>query len=420
MKLLAQNNRYYALLAIVLFALGGGVLYLSLNWALRNEVDEQLLDQQQALTSVRASAHAGPPRADSLRVSRRPLPGGLHEAAYYDEAEQTMVPYRELSFPVVRGGTRYWVTLRKSQLETEDLLLVVLGVMLAVLAGLLLSLLALNRWLARRLWAPFQRTLAALRAYGLHGREALALPATAIDEFTELNQALTQMSARLAADYQRLKDFTENAAHETQTPLAIMQAQLEQLMQDDALRPKSAALVGELYGATRRLSRLHQALTLLSNIENEQFAQAGPVRLDQVVEDKVRHLHERATARSLTFSVVVNGVPVLQMHPGLADSLVSNLLQNAVKHSLPGGVIQVTLGADALVVANPGPTVTGDPARFFERFRKHNAASDSPGLGLSIVQQICRYYGFDLRYDFSPVGALHTLRIGFLPAKDRA
>jgi len=415
MKLLAQTNRYYGLLAAALFALGGGVLYLTLNWALRNEVDEQLLGQQQALTSARASARPGPPHSDSLLVSQTPQPSGLHEAGYYDEEEQTMVPYRELSFPVVRNGNTYWVTLRKSQLETEDLLLVVLSVLLAVLAGLLLSLVALNRWLAWRLWAPFQRTLAELRAYDLHRRGALALPPTAIDEFTELNQALTQMSARLAADYQRLKDFTENAAHETQTPLAIMQAQLEQLAQDDSLRPASAALVGELYGATRRLSRLHQALTLLSNIENEQFAQAVPVRLDQVVEDKVRHLHERATARALTFSVAVNGVPTLALHPGLADSLVSNLLQNAVKHSLPGGTIQVTLGTDALVIANAGAGVTGDPARFFERFRKHNAASDSPGLGLSIVEQICRYYGFDLRYDFSPVGALHTLRVGFSP-----
>ena len=418
MKLLVQTNRYYALLAGGLFALGGGVLYLSLNWALRNEVDEQLLGQQQALASVRASARPGPPQADSLRVSRTPRPGGLHEAAYYDEAEQTMVPYRELSVPVVRGGTRYWVTLRKSQLETEDLLLVVLSVMLAVLAGLLLSLVALNRWLAGRLWAPFQHTLAELRAYDLHRRGVLALPPTPIDEFTELNQALTQMSTRLAADYQRLKDFTENAAHETQTPLAIMQAQLEQLAQDDSLQPKSAALVGELYGATRRLSRLHQALTLLSNIENEQFAQAVPVRLDQVVADKVRQLHERAAARGLAFSVAVNGVPILSMHPGLADSLVSNLLQNAVKHSLPGGIVQVTLGTEALVIANAGAAVTGDPARFFERFRKHNAASDSPGLGLSIVQQICRYYGFGLRYDFSPAGARHTLRVDFLPAKD--
>ena len=417
MRLLAQTNRYYGLLAVVLFALGGGVLYVSLNRALRNEVDEQLLAQQQALTSARASARPGPPRADSLRVSRVPRPGGLREAAYYDPDEQTMVPFRELSFPVVRGGTTYWVTLRKSRLETEDLLLVVLGVMLAVLAGLLLSLVGLNRWLARWLWAPFQHTLAALRAYDRHQRGTLDLPATPIDEFSELNQALTQMSARLAADYQRLKEFTENAAHETQTPLAIMQAQLEQLAQDDSLRPQSAALVGELYGTTRRLSRLHQALTLLSSIENQQFAQAVPVRLDQVVADKVRQLHERATARGLTFSVAVTGAPAVAMHPGLADSLVSNLLQNAVKHGLPGGTVQVTLGAGALVVSNAGPAVSGDPARFFERFRKHHAASDSPGLGLSIVQQICRCYGFALRYDFLPAGARHTLRVDFPPKK---
>ena len=415
MRLLAQTTRYYALLAAVLFALGGGVLYVSLTWALRNEVDEQLLDQQRALTSARASGRPGPPRADSLRVSRTPRPGGLHEAVLYDENEQTMVPYRELSFPVVRAGSTYWVTLRKSQLETEDLLLVVLGVMLAVLAGLLLSLVGLNRWLARRLWAPFQRTLAALRTFDLRRHTPLVLPATPVDEFTELNQALTQLSTRLATDYQRLKDFTANAAHETQTPLAIMQAQLEQLMQDEHLRPQSAALAGELYRAMRRLSRLHQALTLLSSIENEQYARAVPVRLDQLVTDKVSQLQERAAARDLHFRVVITGVPTLALHPGLADSLVSNLLQNAVKHSLPGGTILVTLSRDSFVVANPGPAVSGDPARFFERFRKHNAASDSPGLGLSIAQQICRYYGFALRYDFAPAGAIHTLTVDFPP-----
>ena len=415
MKLLAQTNRYYALLAAVLFALGGGVLYVSLHWALRNEVDEQLLDQRRTLTSARSSEQTGPPRADSLLVSSSPRPDGLHEAVRYDEVEQTMVPYRELSFPVKRGGRTYWVTLRKSQLETEDLLLVVLSVMLAVLGGLLLSLVGLNRWLARRLWAPFQRTLAALRAFDLRQHTPLVLPATPIDEFTELNQALTQMSTRLATEYQRLNEFTANAAHETQTPLAIMQAKLEQLVQDDSLRPQSAALVGELYGATRRLSRLHQALTLLSNIENEQYAQAVPVRLDQVVADKVGQLLERAAARDLHFHVVVANVPTLALHPGLADSLVSNLLQNAVKHSLPGSTIAVTLSHDSLVVANPGPEVSGDPERFFERFCKHNAASDSPGLGLSIVQQICRYYGFGLRYDFAPVGAIHALTVSFLP-----
>ena len=413
MKLLAKTNRYYLLLAAVLFALGGIVLYISLNLALRNEVDEQLLDQRRTLT-------AAPPAtllADSQGVSRVPQPGGLHDAVRYDPAEQTMVPYRELSFPVVRSGETYWLTVRKSRLETADLLLVVLSVMLAVLGLLLLSLGLLSRWLARWLWAPFQHTLTQLRAYDLRRHESLTLPATTTDEFTELNQALTQLTERLAADYQQLKEFTENAAHETQTPLAIMQAQLEQLMQDDTLRPTSAALVGELYGGTRRLSRLHQALTLLSKIENQQFSQVETVRLDLLVEAKAWQLEDRAASRGLTLRMAVTGRPALAMHPGLAESLVANLLQNAVKHGAPGGTIEVTLTLAELRVANPGPIVAGDPGRFLERFRKHDAASDSPGLGLAIVQQICQYYGFTLRYEFAPTGATHTLRVGFLSDK---
>jgi signal transduction histidine kinase len=411
MKLLSKTNRYYLLLATALFAMGGVVLYFSLNWALRSEVDEQLLNKQHELTVAarRPGFDAGTPP----EMSRTPRPPGLRDAVRYDEQEQTMVPYRELSFPVRRADGTVWLTVRKSLLETADLLLVVLSVMLAVLALLLLSLGLLNRWLARWLWTPFRRTLTELRTYDLNRHLALALPVTPIDEFTELNEALTHMSERLVADYQSLREFTENAAHETQTPLAIMQAQLEQLLQDDTLRPASAQLVSELYSATRRLSRLHQALTLLSKIENQQFTQALPLHLDRIVAEKARQMEERATARDLTLTVVADPMPALTMHPGLADSLVSNLLQNALKHSSAGGRIQVTVGPTALLVANTGPVIEGDPARFFERFRKHNAASDSPGLGLSIVQQICHYYGFSLAYYFSAAGSIHTLRVGF-------
>ncbi len=413
MKLLAKTNRYYLGLAVVLFALGAVALYVGLNRALRHEVDEQLLAQRQTLLTTNALRRSGLLLGDSLSVSRTPLPEGLHDALRFDPAERELAPYRELSFPVVRHGTTVWVTLGISLLETDDLLEVVLTVMLSILAVLLVSLVLLNRWLARWLWAPFQGTLRALRAYDLPQRGPLALPPTPIDEFTELNHTLTQMSGRLAADYQRLKEFTENAAHETQTPLAIMQAQLEQLVQDDSLRPASAVLVGELYGATRRLSRLHQALTLLSKIENQQFSQGQPVYLDRLLTAKARQQEEFAAERGITLHVAIAGAPTLTMHPSLADSLVRNLLQNAVKHSLPGSRIAVSLTPGGLTVANPGPAVAGDPSRFFERFRKHQAASDSPGLGLAIVQQICHYYGFTLGYDFAPAGAVHTLRVGF-------
>ncbi|SMB95251.1 histidine kinase [Hymenobacter roseosalivarius DSM 11622] len=416
MKLLAKTNRYYLLLTTVLFALASVVLYYGLFRALTQEVDEQLSNRRLYLENRIRRKQTLPisPFEYQMDVSDRHQRPGYGDTLLLDPQEQEMVPHRQLTFPLRVAGQRRWVTLRKSLVETEDVLAVVLGVMVSVLGLLLLGVILINRWLADWLWGPFRATLHALRGYKLHQHEVLQLAPTDIDEFAELNQALTQMSQRLVADYEALREFTENAAHETQTPLAIMQAQLEQLLQLPALEdPQVAGLVTGLYGATLRLSRLHQALTLLSKIENRQFIDVQALRLDQVLEEKVRQLESLTETRQLALSTHVTGVPALRMHPGLADSLVHNLLQNAVKHNHRGGSIEVRLSAQALEISNTGPALTGDPARFFERFRKQQPTSDSPGLGLSIVQQICRYYGFTVTYAFAAVGARHTLRVAF-------
>ncbi|UOQ54877.1 sensor histidine kinase [Hymenobacter cellulosivorans] len=411
MKLLTTTNRYYLLLATLVFAVGSVVLYFGISLALRIEVDEQLQNQQREI--MRGSRlKAG--LLDVVALSTEPQPAGLRDTMLLDPTENVLVPYRQLSFRVEGDGMPQWVTLRKSLLETEDMVGLVLTVMLTVLGLLLLSLGWLNRWLSRRIWRPFEHTLAALRRYDLQHQSELALPVhTPIDEFTELNQALLHMSQRLVADYQSLKDFTENAAHETRTPLAIMQAKLEQLLQAEELRPATAALVGDLYSATVRLARLHHALTLLSKIENRQFPQAVPLQLEQVVENRLRMLQDFIDDKELVVTKQVQGGPARQMHPALADSLVGNLLQNAIKHNHRGGTLHWTLTAEYLSVSNTGPAVAGEPTRFFERFRKLNPSSESPGLGLSIVQQICRYYGYSVRYTFSAPDSTHTLRVEF-------
>ncbi|TGE22630.1 sensor histidine kinase [Hymenobacter metallicola] len=418
MKLLAKTNRYYLLLTTVLFIVASAVLYYGLFGALQHEVEEQLVNRRVYLERRVQDGGNLPtsPFEYQMAVSPRPQRIGYGDTLLLDPHEQELVPHRQLTFPLRVDNKLVWVTLRKSLVETEDVLGVVLGVMVSVLGLLLLGVILINRWLGQWLWAPFRNTLRVLRGYGVQQDQVLRFPLTTTDEFAELNQALTLMSQRLVADYEAVREFTANAAHETQTPLAIMQAQLEQLLQRPELEnPELATLVSELYGATLRLSRLHQALTLLSSIENQQFKQASHVRLDRLVEEKVAHFESLADVRQLALRTHLSGVPSLQMHPGLADSLVHNLLQNAIKHNHRGGTIDVKLTPTHLEVRNTGPTVTGDPARFFERFRKHQAASDSPGLGLSIVQQICQYYGFAVRYDFEPTGCLHTLRVDFAP-----
>ena len=428
MKLLAASTRYYLLLTTLLFAVASGLLYAGLEWALRSEVEEQLRDHALTLHHLVARGRPLPaaPFADEFTRSPRPRALGFGDTLLLDPLEQEMVPYRQLTFRLrpaePGGGPPEWVTLRKSLVETKDVLGVVLGVMAGVLALLLAGVVGLNYWLAGRLWAPFRHTLAALRAYDLHRHQPLGLPAPAIAEFAELNQALNQLSERLVADYESLREFTENAAHETQTPLAIMQAKLEQLLQAPALMDDeaTATLLGELLGAAQRLSRLHQSLTLLSRLENHQFApaQAVPVHLDQLLRDRVATLEPLLEARRIRLTLRVDeGLPARCLHPGLADSLLQNLLQIAIKHNYPGGRGDVALSAAALEVSNTGPAISGDPARFFERFRKHRAASDSPGLGLSIVQHICAYYGFRVGYAFAEAGARHTLRVEFAPGR---
>ena len=421
MKLLATTTRYYLLLATALFVLGSLGLYVGVERTLRTEVEEQLVSRQLEL-AAQARARQLPPVAllrVLLPVSRRPQRLGFRDTTVFDAQEREQVPHRQLTFALqtAREGT-VWVTIRKSLVEAEDLFVVVLAVMLGVLALLLGGVVLLNRWLSGRLWAPFRHTLTALRRYDLHQHQPLRLPTPAITEFAELNHALEHLSQRLVADYESLREFTANAAHETQTPLAIMQAQLEQLLQLPALAedPAAAPLVADLYGATLRLSRLHQALSLLSKIENRQFAAAIPVRLDQLLTEKVAQFEPLLEARQLRYNLdIATGPIVVHMHPGLADSLLQNLLQNAVKHNVSGGEISISLTLEALIISNTGPAVGGDPARFFERFRKHSAASESPGLGLSIVQHICAYHGFGVGYELSEAGCRHTLQVRLAP-----
>ncbi|OON66239.1 sensor histidine kinase [Hymenobacter sp. CRA2] len=415
MKLLTTTNRYHLALVTALFVLGTAALYYGLQRALAHEVDEQLGLHRTFLAERVQRTQALPPilTPNEFSISPAPRAEGYGDTLLLDPAEGTQVPFRQVTFRVQVQGRPYWLTVRKSLIETADVLQVVLTVMLPVMALLFVSLVLLNRWLSRWLWAPFQHTLAALRRYQLQQPQTLALPPTRIDEFSELNQAVTQLTERVAADYRALQEFTENAAHETQTPLAIMQAQLEQLMQLPELPAAAARPVQELYRGTLRLSRLHQALTLLSKIENRQFTDARPVRLDELLADKLEQLQDFAEAKQLQPELVVAAPLTVAMHPALADSLVSNLLQNAIKHNRHGGSLRVSLTAEALEIANTGPALSGDPMQLLGRFRKHNAASDSPGLGLSIAQQICAHYGYQLHYAYRAAQQLHILRVQF-------
>ncbi len=422
MKLLARQNRYYFVLTLVLFAVGSVGLFAGIHVIARAELDEDLFVDAARLRRLAAAglvlAVPGEqhPTTPSLTVVR-PGPAGLRDTIIADPAEAgERTPYRQLTTPVTTPAGPQWLTVRRSLLEADEVGLLIVAVMLAVMGTLLGALLLVNRWLSRRLWRPLDATLRAVATYD--GARPLSLPATDTDEFTALNATLTQMSGRVAHEIEALREFTENAAHETQTPLAILRTSLDQLGQVARLPAAAWPPLADAQAAVRRLTRLMQSLTLLSKIENGQFNTVAPptaAEMSALVTAQLDHLADFIAEKNLRLTTQL--APCWLLLPAaLAESLVLNLLQNAVKHNLPGGVLHVATSAAGVVVRNTGPVPATTPTHFFERFRKHDPTTDSPGLGLAIVAQIARVYGLTLTYTFEPATTQHVLRVAAAPA----
>lgn len=99
------------------------------------------------------------------------------------------------------------------------------------------------------------------------------------------------------------------------------------------------------------------------------------------------------------------------MNPDLADTLVQNLLKNSVKHNTPNGKIEIELTPDKLKISNTSNYESKDTEEFFQRFKKSNLYSKSPGIGLSIVKRICDLFEFKIKYE--SVNKIHNLTVCF-------
>jgi signal transduction histidine kinase len=333
----------------------------------------------------------------------------LVERKLFNEFENEYQPYRQLIFYERVEGAWYRVTISKLLAQRQQLLEAVVMTVTFIVALLLVSLLLLNSWLSRRLWRPFYRTLRALDSYQVEKHEVLTFSKQHTVEFEQLNQSVTHFTDRLAATYQNLKEFTENASHEIQTPLAVILSKIEGLFQDESLKESQLVALSEISEAANRLAKLNQALLLLTKIENRQFlAGTEPINLVPIINRKLRDLEDLIEQREITIKTAIEPTgPV--MHPALAEVLVNNLLTNAIRYNMNSGTIDIILNAGRLVVRNTGAPIHIEPELMFERFRKEGSHSASLGLGLALAKTICQVNGQTLTYETD--GPWHILTV---------
>jgi signal transduction histidine kinase len=427
MRLFTKYSRVNIVASILALALGSIGYFFAVRYVLVHQLDDTLkIEEAEILDNVQHRNRLPEPAnyrdqqiqyvaatAEVPRVFRHTTWGDLVSSAGKAPGARDHGPdhpYRELLFSVRVGGQLFTVSIAKSEEETEDLL----GLIMLVTAGMIVLLLGVlflaNRLLLRRIWQPFYRTLDNIRTFNLSSREPLPCENTDIEEFRSLDEAARLMTNKIIRDYEILKNFADNASHEMQTPLAIINSKLDLLIQDIGLGEAHHQPVQAMYDAIARLRQLNQSLLLLAKIENNQFADTSSIDLALLIGEKLAQLEDPLKGRHLEVHTELDHLP-LPINGYLADILLNNLLTNAIRHNHNGGQIDIRLRERSLRISNSGPELGFDSATIFDRFVK-GTHSGGTGLGLSIVRQICDNYRFPLEYDFKE--GMHTIEIQFM------
>jgi len=286
----------------------------------------------------------------------------------------------------------------KAGREDSYLIIATVTILTVLFSSLLLvGLVLLNRRLSRKLWRPFYDSLAKIRDFDLNRYQTVNFEPTDIAEFAELNTHLDKLITSSISAYNQQKKFTENASHELQTPLAIMQSKLDLFLQERGLSAQQHQLIRELSAAVARTSRINKNLLMLAKIDNKQFERQETINVSILLNDIIDFLGDHLSDKSINLETkIVEGISV-KANKTLVEVLLQNLLFNAYRHNLRGGQLLVRLAPTEIIIANSGKEAL-DTSQLFKRFASTNGAGT--GLGLAIVQEICDSLHWSVRYSF--------------------
>jgi len=255
------------------------------------------------------------------------------------------------------------------------------------------------RFLSHRILKPFKQAMLYIRHFSLKKNQNLALLPTTTNEFRELNKFLEKMTNKAIDDYTSMKEFSENASHELQTPLAIIQSKLE-LLSETTIDESQAGLIVDMQNAIDKLTRINRSLVLLTKLENQEFDNDNNMRFCRVTKDTLAAFTDRIAMKNIAISSKLDKNIIVKIHPTLAEILLSNLFQNAIRHNIEGGQIKILLTTEYFSISNTGLPPEIATEELFKRFKKSNQCINSIGLGLAIVKQICEVSQFNVTYHY--------------------
>jgi two-component system, OmpR family, sensor histidine kinase TctE len=213
---------------------------------------------------------------------------------------------------------------------------------------------------------------------------------------------LNRLFGLLRTSVQSQQQFIANTAHQLRTPITGMQAQLDLLTAEPAAQPIRSRLLTLQEGIRQLAHSANQLLTLArADPAANMAAKNQPVDLQVIVGEVVSKFFDRALQADIDLGVEATPVTI-KADPSLLDDLLSNLIDNALKYTPPGGAVTASAGLrngrPFLAVEDTGPGIPeAERQRVRQRFyRLPNSSGHGSGLGLAIVDEIAHLYGASL------------------------
>lgn len=268
------------------------------------------------------------------------------------------------------------------------------------------------RFATKRIWLPFDDTLKKAEKFNLAKSDVPEFSQTDIKEFSRLNNTLEKLMRKDKDTFRIQKEFTENASHELQTPIAVIRTKLDLLMQEN-LNEKQMALVSDMYELTIRMGNLNRNLLLLAKIDNAQYADMKEIDLVSMLTDSAPLYSTLQHDTSLRVDDKrINQNATVMANDTLLESMLKNLIVNAIRHSPPLSVILITVEDGHLSVSNSSDDNTPlDTETIFRRFHTDKMQRNGNGLGLAIVKAICDFHHWSITYLFED--GCHKFTVNF-------
>lgn len=418
MKLITKTSLNFLSTSIFVFLLGIVGFYYLLRDQVNQNINQELeLKVEQMISQISSAHNTGKIEVKQSEIvifrqiqHKEKVQLGFGDTIVFNQQKNAYEYYRYYGYVLSLNNNFFFIQILKPLRESDNLI-VRITLATTVLILLIIFVLLIMNWTSSvRAWKVFYSTVDRIKNYNVRSGKNLELEDSEIKEFDDLNKVLTSMTDRIEKDYLNMKEYTENAAHEFQTPLAIINSKMENLLQDESLPEKQLNAIAEAYEASNRLSRINKTLLLLTRIENLQYPEKENVKLNEIIDYQLNAIEDLINAKQIELVKDVKNIQVL-MNPYLADVLFLNLLKNAIFHNIEGGIIKIELNSEGFSVSNSGDLQAIDKERLFKRFNKSSKSPDSTGLGLAIAHKICEVNSFKIDYSFE--SELHQFKVKF-------